>query len=217
MKKCKAWNWWKIGAWTLASALVCGSVVYYNAIYKQGGVDGSGPAKVGDICPDFTVDYVYGAQGDTMVIDETASFTLSEQKGKVVVINFWASYCDPCIKEIGHFNELQESYEESVEVVILNGEMTETAQSVLDNYVNASSVNYNKEYYNKYYEEYFKKWPTYTCTFARYEDDNNIIKKFDVAPRWPVTIVVDREGVIRYMAAASLTYEGLEQVVVPLL
>lgn len=206
MKKFKDWNWWKVGACTLAGGVLIGALTYYNFIQKET------VAKVGDLCPDFKVDYIYSGQDGKMVIDEDASFWLSHQRGKVVVINFWATYCDPCIKEIPHFNELQEEYaDEGLEVIILNGEMAETAESILDNYVNEGG-----KYHDKYHE-YYKEWPTYSCTFGRYEEDNAIIDKFDVAPRWPVTIVVDREGVIAYMAAASLTYEGLEEIVLPLL
>ncbi|MGI8670095.1 MAG: TlpA disulfide reductase family protein [Aridibacter sp.] len=36
--------------------------------------------------------------------------TLGEYKGKVVVLDFWATYCPPCIEEIPHLKELQAKY-----------------------------------------------------------------------------------------------------------
>lgn len=36
---------------------------------------------------------------------------LSDYKGKVVVLNFWATWCPPCKKEIPDFIELQKQYE----------------------------------------------------------------------------------------------------------
>lgn len=35
---------------------------------------------------------------------------LQDLKGKVVVLDFWATYCPPCVKEIPHLNELQAKY-----------------------------------------------------------------------------------------------------------
>jgi thiol-disulfide isomerase/thioredoxin len=41
-----------------------------------------------------------------------SSYTLSKMEGKVVLINFWATWCGPCRMEIPEFNELQKSYHE---------------------------------------------------------------------------------------------------------
>ncbi len=35
---------------------------------------------------------------------------LSDYRGKVVVLDFWATYCPPCLEEIPHLNELQNKY-----------------------------------------------------------------------------------------------------------
>ncbi len=37
-------------------------------------------------------------------------FTLSDFRGKVVLLNFWATWCGPCRMEIPEFNELYEKY-----------------------------------------------------------------------------------------------------------
>ncbi|MCB1023685.1 MAG: TlpA family protein disulfide reductase [Acidobacteria bacterium] len=36
---------------------------------------------------------------------------LEDYKGKVVILDFWATYCPPCIEEIPHLKELQKKYE----------------------------------------------------------------------------------------------------------
>ena len=51
--------------------------------------------------PDFTLQSI-----------NDSSYTLSKMEGKVVLINFWATWCGPCRMEIPEFNELQKSYHE---------------------------------------------------------------------------------------------------------
>ena len=189
----------KIGAFALAGAVLCGALVYYNFIEKE-----QTGAMLYDDCPDFTLS-TYKVEGDKFVVaDET--FTLSENVGeKVIVLNFWATYCQPCREEIPHFNEFYEQYKDSVEVVIINGETSVTAQSLLDDFVN------NPEDTN--YEKNYSKWAEYTCTFARYEKDNNVLGLFEVESALPVTVIVDKAGKIKYMESASLTFEELESLV----
>lgn len=56
-------------------------------------------AKALPIAPDFTL-----AQIDGMPLQ------LSSFRGKVVLLDFWATWCDPCRDEIPHFVELQRKY-----------------------------------------------------------------------------------------------------------
>ena len=48
------------------------------------------------------------------------SFSISAYKGKWLVINYWAEWCAPCIKEIPELNELDERYSGKLTVLAVN-------------------------------------------------------------------------------------------------
>jgi peroxiredoxin len=56
---------------------------------------GSRPTLVGNPAPDFTV------------TDGSRTVTLSQLRGQVVLLNFWATWCAPCIEEIPSLESLQ--------------------------------------------------------------------------------------------------------------
>ncbi len=63
----------------------------------------------GDLAPDFTVETADGS-----------TFVLSEQKGKVVLLNFWATWCGPCVREMPAFENLNHEYGEEVVILAVN-------------------------------------------------------------------------------------------------
>jgi thiol-disulfide isomerase/thioredoxin len=61
--------------------------------------------KVGDKAPEFKAKIV---KGDTVT---------SLEKGKVYVVEFWATWCPPCLKSIPHLSELQKQYKDQVTII----------------------------------------------------------------------------------------------------
>lgn len=64
-------------------------------------------------------------------------FTLSERRGEVVLVNFWATWCGPCIVEIPDLQELHDTYHDRgftvVGVSVEDGE-EELVRSFVDEY-----------------------------------------------------------------------------------
>jgi cytochrome c biogenesis protein CcmG, thiol:disulfide interchange protein DsbE len=56
---------------------------------------GPSPRMVGSPAPDFTVK------------DSDRTVALRDLRGKIVVLNFWAAHCDPCVEEMPSLGQLQ--------------------------------------------------------------------------------------------------------------
>jgi len=81
-------------------------------VHASDAIDDSLPAgmlQAGEapIAPDFTLTNVAGG-----------TLTLSDYKGKVVILDFWDTWCPPCKKEIPGFIELQDKYGDQGLVII---------------------------------------------------------------------------------------------------
>ena len=68
-----------------------------------------GPLAQGDAMRDFTAELVNGD-----------SFTLSDHKGKVILLNFWATWCGPCVGEMPAFTKLTEQYGDDLVLLAVN-------------------------------------------------------------------------------------------------
>ncbi|XLS28265.1 TlpA disulfide reductase family protein [Flavobacteriaceae bacterium M23B6Z8] len=57
---------------------------------------------------------------------------LKRNDGKTYVINFWATWCAPCVKELPYFEKLQEKYKvEDVEVILVSLDMPKMYETKL--------------------------------------------------------------------------------------
>jgi thiol-disulfide isomerase/thioredoxin len=93
-----------------------------------GGASGSAEPK---LAPPLTLEYV----------DGSGTFSLEAQKGKVVLVDIWATWCAPCISELPHLQELSESYDPDefamVGIVLESGDREE----ILD-FIQERSITY---------------------------------------------------------------------------
>jgi thiol-disulfide isomerase/thioredoxin len=70
-------------------------------------------------------------------------FRLADYKGKVLVLDLWATWCGPCRAEIPHLNEIQKQYQSrGLEVVGLTNEDPEEDAAAVDQFAREMKINY---------------------------------------------------------------------------
>ena len=73
-------------------------------------------------------------------LDVDSTYVLSNMKDKVILINFWATWCGPCRLEIPDFNELYNKYHEDG-FEILSISISDTKEQ-LENFLKAYKIHY---------------------------------------------------------------------------
>jgi peroxiredoxin len=135
----------------------------------------------GQIAPDFTLETLSGE-----------SVTLSELKGKKVILNFWATWCPPCKEEMPH---LQEYYEknadkENVEIVA----------------VNLTYSDGSKETVQQFIDSYELTFPTLLM------EEEGLDTTYEVLTI-PSTFMIDSKGRIQHHIVGPLNQEALQKYV----
>lgn len=85
-----------------------------------------GPLQVGDKAPDFELVGAFGGQGK-----------LSDLRGQFVILNFWATWCSPCVEEMPSLQRLHRAYDgDDFEIVAvsLDAEGAPVVQSFAERY-----------------------------------------------------------------------------------
>jgi len=119
---------------------------------------GSRPAQTGKAAPDFTV------------TDGTSTVHLASYRGRVVLLNFWASWCMPCLDELPTLLEL---HHEDPNLVIL-----------------AVSIDDDSAAYSNFIVRHH-------IDLITVRDPGQSAAKLFHTDMWPETYVIDRNGLIR--------------------
>ena len=126
---------------------------------------------------------------------EDKTHDVKEWDGKVLMVNFWATWCPPCRKEIPAFVELQNKYLDKGFKVV--GIALDEKQAVID-FTDSIGVNY---------PILLAEQEGITLTKA-YGNRLGVL---------PFTVIVDRKGNIQHRLRTELTFKQVEGMIKPLL
>lgn len=149
----------------LMVATLVGSLVYYNFIYED--------------------EYVFTpGEGD---------FNIEDLKGKVVIINFWGTWCPGCMAELPYFDKIASDYEDEVAVVAIHssniGSM-EPEEYVMQNFPDSKMIFVRD-------------------TISEGSNADDYYTALGGSGYYPITLVVDRNGVVTQRIFNETTYDEL--------
>ncbi len=182
--------WMQCTAILLALALLVGAFVYFGLQPEVAAIK----IEIGAPCPDFSLN-LYKKTADGYEYSED-KFVLSEHKGEVVIINFWATWCGPCVAELPSFEQLKKNYPDIV-VVAIHGECTDPKGLSPEECV-ANKITEEKWQYVSFAQDIVENRNCLTYQLLGGKD------------AWPMTLILDKEGTISFIRQGSLTYETLK-------
>lgn len=133
------------------------------------------------VAPPFTLRDVKGKE-----------IRLSDFKSQVIYLDFWGTWCPPCVEETPHLNALYQEYTDQGFVVM--GVALGDTKKTLERYVDKMKV-------------------TYPVALG----DTQIVQDYKGIIFLPTAFLIDRKGMIRRKLFGYKEKEEIEQLVLPLL
>jgi cytochrome c biogenesis protein CcmG, thiol:disulfide interchange protein DsbE len=127
---------------------------------------GSDNALVGNPAPDFNVKAVAGGSG---------SVSLKALRGKVVLVDFWGTFCEPCKKSFPKLQDLHTKYAASGLKIVGISEDDSDDKDKIPAFAG-----------------------TYGAKFTLGWDEDKSIAKSYKPPTMPSSFIIDKKGVVRY-------------------
>jgi cytochrome c biogenesis protein CcmG/thiol:disulfide interchange protein DsbE len=138
-----------------------------------------GTVQPGDRVSDFTLTLFSGYE-----YNDRAQLSLNEVRGKVLLINFWASWCKPCEQEAAELRSAWAYYKDRGDVLFIGIDYVDTEPEA---------------------REYLRK---FDITFPNGPDVGTKISQMFRIKGVPETYFIDRDGVLRYVQVGPFSSEG---------
>jgi cytochrome c biogenesis protein CcmG/thiol:disulfide interchange protein DsbE len=142
-----------------------------------------GPVQIGKSAPDFSLTSFEGKE-----------ISLSSLSGKVIVLNFWASWCKPCEQEAADLEEAWRYYQPRGDVAFVGIDWTDTEPNAM-----------------KYLEKF-------GITYPNGPDLGTRISQSYRTTGVPETYIIDKQGILRYIKISPfLSTQEIYNAIDPLL
>jgi thiol-disulfide isomerase/thioredoxin len=131
----------------------------------------------------------------TWVLKDVSGKTVSSEqfKGKVVVLDFWATWCGPCRSEIPGYVELQKKYGDAG-LMIVGVSLDRGEPAVVKTFIEEQKINY-----------------------VIVMGDDKIADAFGGVDAIPTTFIIDRDGTARFRKEGAMEHEEFEAILKPFL
>ncbi len=184
----------RITALVLALTLI-GSLVYFNFIYDDGvNIPSEGDEEDDDIPTGSAIGYRCHTYSLDLV-DGSGEINIKDLRGKIVIINFWGTWCGPCKQELPDFDQVATEY--NGEVVVLT----------------VHTVDYAEEA-PEYIATHF---PDSKMLFAYDESLTDTVDMYFTllggASSYPRTLILDEKGIIVFIQDGKVEHSKLVEVI----
>ncbi len=145
--------------------------------------------QIGNLCYGYDLAIVTGngVTGETINPAKT---------GKVTVLNFWGTWCTPCVKELPYFEQIAKDYGDQIAVIAAHGMNTKTAPAYIAQYYPDTPLVFANDYI-----------PEGSAI------ENGYYTTLGGRGTYPFTLVLDETGVITEIFYSSVTYDMLKEAV----
>ena len=128
---------------------------------------------------------------DIALLNGEGTFSLADNVGKVTVLNFWGTWCGPCVEELLYFDEIATEYADSVTVVAIHSYIAiAQAPQFVEAYYTDSDI-----------------------LFGGDGEDEAYCVQLGGGQFWPMTVIVDANGVITAKQIGALTYNQIKALI----
>ncbi len=138
---------------------------------------------VGDRCPSFGLERV----------DGEGKINVKDLRGKVVVINFWGTWCGPCKSELPYFDQVAAEYKDDIVIIAVHSvsDRNTAPAYVQDHYPNSEMIFAYDVPLDEYTDMYFDA--------------------LGGTSYYPRTLILDKDGIITFTRDGGLEYEELKE------